>query len=269
MRLLLVFFILVPSVLLAQDGSYSLGGRHFALSGASVTLSDEWALFNNPGALGDNQSTAALISYRNRYNIQGFHIKGAAATYSNKYFNSGVKFYKFGDDLFNQQVVGFVIANRIQMVSLGGGINLIQTHVEGFSDRRVTALELGGTAELTSQIVLGAHIFNFKHGQQHPTTMKAGLSFRPKDFLMINTEIEKQLDSKEQFKAGLEYVVIPNVMLRTGVNIQGNEVNKSNTRGTFGLGLKLRWFVFDYAFTSEDLGEIHEISLAYRIFEGK
>ncbi|MFY0607718.1 MAG: hypothetical protein JXR10_13460 [Cyclobacteriaceae bacterium] len=265
MRIAIAILLLIPVLSIAQDGNYSLGGRHFAMSGASVTLSDEWAVFNNVGALGASQRTAALISYRNRYDIQGFHIRGAAITHSNKYFNSGVKFYKFGDDLFNQQILGLAIANKIQMVSIGGGINFIQTHVEGFADKRITALELGGIAELTSQFVLGAHIFNFKHGQQHPTTMKAGLSFRPRDFLMINTEIEKQLNARELFKAGLEYVVIPNVILRTGINIQGNEVDKSNTGGTFGLGLFFVGFAFDYAFTSEDLGDIHEISLSYRI----
>lgn len=265
MRWILILLFALPAVACAQDGNYDLGGRSTALSGTSLTLNDGWAIFNNPGALGRLDASTAMVSYQNRYNIQGFHVVGGAMVYHRPLFNTGFKYYKFGDQLFNQQVVGMVVANRIQMVSLGAGINVIQTHAEGLRTRRVWTLEMGGTAEITRKIMLGAHIFNFKHGQAHPTTMKAGLSFRPMDFLMLNMEIEKQLEIQEQFKAGMEYAIIKNVLIRTGLSVQGNELDQTRVYGTFGFGLRPKGFLIDYAFTNQTLGAIHEISLAYQL----
>ncbi|MFH6982609.1 PorV/PorQ family protein [Marinoscillum luteum] len=265
MRWILLFLLLTPCLLSAQDGNYALGARNGAMAGTSLTFTDGWAAFNNPGALGGLEASTAMITYQNRYNIEGFHVLGGGLVYHHSLVNTAIKYYKFGDDLFNQQVIGLVLANRIQMVSLGAGINIIQTHAEGLSTRRVAALEMGGTAEITRQIIFGAHIFNFKHGTMHPTTMKAGLSFRPKDFLMINTEVEKQLDSREKFKAGLEYAIIKNVLIRTGLNVQGNDLSNSQVRATFGFGFQPKNFLFDYAFSNENLGAIHEISLAYQL----
>lgn len=265
MRWILILLILIPGFSQAQDGQYGLGARNNALSGASVTLADSWAIFNNPGALGSYEHSTLIASYQNRYNIAGFHVVGGGMVYRQKWFTTGLKYYKFGDELFNQQLAGWSVANRFQMVCLGAGVNVIQTHTEGLSTRRVWTLEMGGTAEITPQILLGAHIFNFKHGELHPTTMKAGLSFRPKDFLMINAEVEKQLQAREQFKAGLEYELIRNVLLRTGINLQGNELDNSQVFGTFGFGLRPKKLLIDYAFTSQTLGAIHEISVGYQL----
>ncbi len=263
MRRLLCLILLAPLLALAQDGIYDLGARNKALSGASITLNDHWSSFNNPGALGSVQNSGAFVSFQNRYNLQGFHVIGGGAVYSNRLVNTGVKYYKFGDDHFNQQLAGIVLANRFQMVSLGIGVNVIQTHIEGQQTDRIIAVEMGGTAEITKSIILGAHIFNLQHSRDNPTTMKAGISFRPTDNLMLNTEVEKQIEANERIKTGLEYEVISNVFVRSGVNIQGNDVHKAQVNGTFGLGFRLKKFDFDYAFTSETLGAIHEISLVY------
>ncbi|MFT4833771.1 MAG: hypothetical protein ACI8WP_000528 [Flavobacteriaceae bacterium] len=267
MRLTLLLILAAPLLVSAQDGRFTMGGRHTALSGTSVTLDDGWAIFNNPGALGDLEESTVMVTYRNRYNIEGFHVRGGGAVYHHRLFNVGAKFYKFGDDIFSQQIFGLVLANRIQMVSLGAGFNIIQTYVEGLNTRRAAVLELGGTAALSEQLVLGAHLFNFKHGQVHPTTMKAGLSFRPIDVIMLNVELEKQIDTPEIFKAGLEYAILPSLFIRTGLHVQGNEVNQSSVNGTYGLGFLIKGFVIDYAFTNEPLGMVHEISLSYRILK--
>jgi len=260
---------LLPFILSAQDGTYNLGARNAGLAGTSVTISDSWAVFNNPGALGSVKTTSIMATYQNRYNISGFNVVGGGFVYHQPLFNTALKYYKFGDDLFNQQLIGLTIANRFQMVSLGAGVNIIQTHAEGLSNRRVWTMEMGGTAEITKQLVLGAHIFNFKNGQVYPTTMKAGLSFRPRDFLMINVEIQKQIDSRGQFKSGLEYEVIKNIYIRTGVNVQNNEVTNAVIRGTFGFGFHPKNLLFDYAFTNQNLGAINEISLTYNLKQSK
>lgn len=265
MNLFRLVFLFLPTMVMSQDGRFAMGARNHALAGASLTLTDAWSLFNNPGALGSHKQSSLMAGYQNRFDLEGFQVIGGGVVYHHTRFNVGVKYFKFGDRYFNQQLLGLVAANRFQRVSLGGGANLLQTHTEGVNTRRVWVGEFGGTAEITSKIYLGAHIFNFHHGTQYPTTMKAGLSFRPGEALMLNTEVEKQLDQKERIKAGLEYTVIKPLLLRTGVDLQGNDHAETHVAATFGLGFKPASFIIDYAYSSQPLGAIHEIALTYQL----
>lgn len=250
---------------LAQDGSYLLGARSGALSGASSTLADQWSLFNNPGATGSAKEAHAFVSYQNRYNIPGFQVIGGGFLLPSEYFNAGVKYWKFGDDLFSQQLAGLVFGNRFQMVSLGGGINVIQNAAEGLQTHRVILLEFGGRAEVTKNLTLAAHLFNLKHSPHHPATMKAGLAFEPTDNLLVNVEIEKQLDTPEKWKTGLEYELIHRIFVRTGIAVQGGYPT-GRVNSSFGFGLNPRSLKLDYALsTGSLLGLIHEVSLSYQI----
>lgn len=263
MRLALLLTLTLPIHLFAQDGVFNFGARSTAMGNASVTLIDQWALFNNPGSLGALENSSIMAGYRNLYNIEGFHVIGGGGVYHNRFFNLGVKYYKFGDQWFNQQLLGVVVANKFQMVSLGGGVSVIQTHTEGVNTRRVWVGEFGGVAEITELISFGAHIFNFKHGSLHPTTMKAGLSFQPKDYLILNLEIQKQIASAEKYKFGLEYAIIPAVLLRTGLSLEGSDISNTIFSQNFGLGLRPKDFLLDYSFSTAELGAIHEVSLSF------
>ena len=260
-RLLLILLLTIPLSIHAQDGDYNLGASSSAMGDASVTSVNSWALFNNPGATGALTSTVVMATYQNRYNIEGFHVVGGGGIIHTRLINVGVKYFKFGDDFFNQQLLGIVISNKLQMVSLGGGVSIVQTHAEGLKDERKIIGEFGGLAEITELISFGAHIFNFKHGVQHPTTMKAGLQVAPLENIGINLEVQKQLETREQFKTGIQYGLLDFLILRTGVNLQGYD-NGTNTNATFGFGIDANGFLMDYSFTNGEIGAIHELSLS-------
>lgn len=263
LKYLLAISLLIPLLCYAQDGDYTLGASNSAMADASVATVNNWSLFNNPGAAGSLEHTSIMVSYQNRYNIEGFHVIGGGAIVHQKWVNIGVRYFKFGDDLFNQQMVGLSLSNKLQMVSLGTGINVIQTHTEGLKDDRVWVGEFGGLAQITNNISFGAHIFNFKHGVEYPTTMKAGLRVSPLENIGLNGEVQKQLEQREIYKVGLEYELLEFLILRTGVNLQGVEdKSKTNTNAAFGFGLNTTGFLMDYSFNSGELGAIHEISLS-------
>ena len=89
--------------------------------------------------------------------------------------------------------------------------------------------------------------------------MRAGLSFDvTEDFLLV-LETEKDLDFPEVYKAGLEYRVIDNVWVRTGLRTEP-------FKGAFGVGFKPRNYQVDYAFSNDvNLGAIHEVSCSFFI----
>ena len=248
----------------AQDGTFHFGARHAGMAGASITLGDEYSLFNNVGGLGRVQNHALFAGYQNRYTISEFQVIGGGGIFHHHLGNMGVGYYKFGDAIFSQQKLHLAIGNKLQMVSLGLGVDWVQYDITSVGTQQVLAIQFGGIAEITPQFFFGAHIFNLNQatlisetGEQLPTVMKGGLSYRPTDELMLNAEIEKDLDFDEVFKAGIEYRIVEKVFVRTGIS----------TRpfiGAFGLGFHPKQLKFDYAFKNDTaLGNIHEFSLAY------
>ncbi|WP_370089612.1 hypothetical protein [Ekhidna sp.] len=262
-----VFFsslLLLAHLVSAQDGKYNLGGRSAGMAGASLTLGDEYSLFNNIGGLGRVENHSAFAAYQNRFGVTEFQVVGAGAVYHSDIGNAGVGFYKFGDDLYSEQRVHLAFGNKIQMVSLALGVDLLQYNISTIGTNRALAIQFGGIAEINKQLRFGMHIFNLNQAQldtetadKIPTIMKGGLSYRPSDELMINLEVEKDLDFDEVFKAGIEYQVVENVFVRTGISTEP-------FLGAFGVGFHPKNLKFDYAYSNDSrLGSIHEISVAY------
>ncbi|WP_258104046.1 hypothetical protein [Marinoscillum sp. MHG1-6] len=260
MRILFLLILLIINLIaFCQDANYRMGATNAALGGASVTIADSWSIFNNVGAIGRITGTQVAAGYQNRYDIHAFQVKAATLSHHFNSVTSGISYFKFGDDFFNQQKISLAIGNQIQMVSLGIGANVVQYHIEGLGTKRRFALEFGGVAEIFPKLYLGAHIFNFRESKYIPTNMKAGMSYRPNDQVMINIETEKEIGFKEQFKAGIQYQIIHPLFFRTGLSTYP-------FKSAFGLGLLVMKFNIDYCFSSDNnLGPIHELSLAYNI----
>lgn len=262
--LFLVFFLFV-FYSHSQDSRFNFGARNSGLAGASVTLSDQYSLFNNVGGLGRVDNHHLFGGYQNRFGISEFQVIGAGVVYHTEIGNAGFGFYKQGDDLFSQQRLHLAIGHKLQMVSLGLAADLIQYNITTIDTKQVVALEFGGIAEITPQFFFGAHIFNLNQvdlvketGEKIPTIMKAGLSYRPSQELIINVEVEKDLDFDETVKAGIEYQIIENVFIRTGIS-------SNPFLNAYGLGFQPRKLQFDYSYSHDsNLGEIHEVTLAYQ-----
>lgn len=250
----------------AQDGTFNVGARDAAMAGASLTLTDAYSLFNNIGGLGALESHELFAGYQTRFNIEELQTVAAGAVVHTSFTNVGAGFYRFGGDLFNQQRIHLAIGNKLQMVSLGAGIDLVQYAISTLETVQVLAIQFGGIAELTPQFVFGAHISNLNQARLHreseerlPTVMKAGLSYRPSNELMINLEVEKDLDFDEMIKAGIEYEVVEHIFLRTGISTRP-------FTGAFGFGFHPKKYKVDYAFSNDaNLGNIHTVALAYRL----
>ena len=248
-----------------QDGRFNLGAQHSGMAGASVTQRNHFSLFNNIGGLGHVKSPAIFTSYQNRYGIAEFQVIGGGLVYHTQYANIGIGYFKFGDDLFSQQRIHFAIGNKIQMVSLGLGADIVQYHISTIGSRLTLAVQFGGIADITQKLRFGVHIFNVNQAtlvkettEPLPTVMKGGITYLPSEELSLTVEVEKDLDFEEIIKIGLEYQIIEKVFFRTGINTKPFV-------STFGLGFHPSPFELDYSFASDaSLGSIHEVSLLFK-----
>ncbi|MFT6854572.1 MAG: hypothetical protein ACJA0X_000538 [Cyclobacteriaceae bacterium] len=259
MRLVtVVFFVFNILCAYSQDGQYNFGARSAGIGQASSTLMDGWSLFNNIGSLGLIENSSSFLGYQNRYNIGELQSIAGGITYAHDWATIGIGVFRFGGDLFNEQKIKLAIGHKLDMISLGVGINVVQYTIEGLETKRRLAIEFGGTVNLKENLLLAAHIYNFQKSALIPTVMKAGLSYRPIKGLMINIETEKDIDLDQVFRAGVEYQIIAPIYLRTGLQT-------SPVRSSYGIGYVLKSFNLDYAFVDNtDLSSIHEISITYQ-----
>ncbi len=187
-----------------------------------------------------------------------------------KYGTYGLSLSRFGDELYSQQHVGLGVSHKLGQFSLGAKAEVWQVSVEGYGSRKAVTLSVGGQAEVIPDIYFGAYAYNLNQAklaafedERLPTVMKAGLSYRPYQKLLLAIETEKHIDFPADFKAGLEYQLLQEKLaLRTGFSTQTHKL-------TFGVGLQARQLQVDYAFGSTtQLGISNHLSLAYTFRKG-
>lgn len=252
--------------LFAQSSSTLMGARAASMGYSSSTLADEWSIFNNVAGLAKVTSIVAAFSYDVQPSFKPFNK--AAATFSCP-INIGVAglgLFRFGDNLYNEQLVTLGYSSTFGLASLGVRLNCIQYNIQGFGSKFVITASFGGIAELTKRLFLGAHVININQPklseldeERIPTVLIAGVLVKISDDTSVTAEIEKDLDYKPAVKAGMEYRILKKFFVRTGVRINPNT-------GFFGFGFKPTRYSIDYTYQyNQDIGSRHQASVSYTL----
>ncbi|MCS6968808.1 MAG: hypothetical protein RMJ44_08515 [Cytophagales bacterium] len=268
-QVLLLVGVIVASFSKAQWRTTGIGVRAVGMANAAVAMSDEWAAFNNIGGLAWNQQATLLSAYDNRFQLAGFQTVVAGLigpVYRNSWAAGTVA--RFGDPLFNETIASLGASHKVANYSIGVRMNYIQIGIEGLGTRRLLAFETGGVGQLTPQLWIGAHIFNFNQArladfqdERLPTIMKIGISYRPHSRFILNLEGEKDILLPPRTKVGLEYRLVNSLALRTGIATQPHT-------GAFGLSLYLKKLEIGYALAIHQyLLPCHHLALRYQLFE--
>lgn len=263
---------------LAQNPSVSgvSGASNAAMAGVGASVANEWAIFNNIGALSAYQDIlpSAMLAFENRFGIKAlnsYHF-GIVSPFA---FGGvgGMTFQRFGDKHFNQTQVGIGYSHQISLVSVGAKINYFQIAVDdqiGITQgaRSNFLLELGGMAQLSKKWAVGIYGYNFTQAKLRvldagedriPVILKAGLSYKPIEAVFLSVETEKHIDYPATFRAGLNYQIHKYFYVRTGISTEP-------FLSSFGIGFHPKDFAFDYALSNQTaLGWVHQISIRYAL----
>lgn len=245
-----------------QSASTMIGARIAGLGYAGTAVTDEFALFNNPGSLSYNKSST-FFSFEVRPSLEGANRMAAGIQF--RLFNgiAAAGVFRFGDNLYNEQLLCAAFSHKLGLASLGARINYHQFSVEGFGTRQALTLDFGGLAEITPQISVGARISNVTQSSESylgilPVVLAAGICFRPQDHFLFTTEIEKDIRFPATWKAGIEYVIHEKMFFRTGFNLNPQVIYA-------GSGIRLRHLKFDYSITfNSNLGNAYQASAIYQ-----
>ena len=249
----------------AQSAMNNVGARAMALGFTSSTLHDEWAIYNNVAGVAKVDHPVAAFTSEINPAFPAFNRMAALFVAPIKKAGvAGLAAYRFGDNLYNEQILSAGFANKMGLASLGIKVNYFQYYAEGFGNTQAFTISFGGIAELTPKLLIGAHIVNINQpkrseqtGERMPTLLVLGLGFKLSEKLLVVSEVEKDLDYDLRWKSGVEYSVHKKFVARTGFNLKPQA-------GFVGLGFKPKKFQLDYAFQyNSNLGTIHQATVGY------
>lgn len=255
----------LPLKLLAQVPFSTMGARANGLANAGACLRDEWSQFNNIGGLAKVESTTAAFTYQLPSSLPGAHRMAALVAVPTAVGTAGMGIFRFGDELYNEQILSAGFSNQFGLASLGARINYIQYNAEGFGRKGVVSISVGGIAEIVPGFLIGAYLTNLNQpeisrNEEHlPTTMALGLAYAATENIFITCEVEKDIAYKPVSKCGIEYKPFGKISFRTGFNIQPGAI-------FFGTGFYTRGLRIDYSLQhATPLGFIQQASVAYHI----
>lgn len=261
--LIFVFTLKYELKISAQSVNIQMGARQMAMAGASASLSDSWALFNNVAGVAKQQQSCAF-AYEVSPALPGSARMAASVQLPFQSFTTGIGFFRFGDALYNEQLISLGIANRIGITSLGAKVNFNQYRADGFGVLSALSVDMGGITQLTPEIRVAAYITNLTQAsinngssERLPTRMVVGVGFQFTKKMVATTEVEKDIEYPLSWRTGFEYDVYRNLFFRTGYQLQPNALY-------FGLGARRKRLSIDYAMRYHFLlGTSHQASATF------
>ncbi|MEQ9591140.1 MAG: hypothetical protein RLN86_01000 [Cyclobacteriaceae bacterium] len=256
----------VSHVLLAQSGSALMSAEGAGVGYSTAALTKEWSLFNNIGGLSEATAFTSIFAYEVNPNLQGANRAAAGIVMPFKFVTTGLGLFRFGDDLYNEQMLSLGLSNRFGLGSLGIKINYIQYSAEGFGTHSAVGIDFGGIAELSKNFSIGAYIINLNQPklktvdeEKLPVKLTVGFRFRPSEKTSISSEVQKDIVHKPTIRAGVEFSIYKKIQFRAGANL-------NPTRFFSGIGYSGSRLKIDYALQfNPDMNVSHQASVGYLI----
>jgi len=266
----MIVFLLFPIRGRSQSTSLIMGARANGMGYAASGLADSWSLFGNVGGLAVVESATGAFSYHAHPSFRAFDRAAAVMAVPVKVGVVGAGVFRFGDDLYSEQVARLGFASEVGIASLGAQASYVQYQAEGFGTRGAITLGLGGITKLTPWLSVGVSINSLNQPvisedtqERLPTVLTAGLALRPSGLVLVVTEVEKDLDYTPMWRTGLEYVAHKKFMCRTGFTVHPQAA-------FLGFGFKGTVLTLDYALQFQQVpGVSHQATLGYRFRKKK
>lgn len=248
-RKILLFATCIPLIVNAFNGSGVIGGRAAGMGKASVSLTDFWAIQNNPAGIAGLQQATVGLAYENRYMMKELALKSAAIAIPTQFGVLGASFNQFGYHQYNENKLGLAYARAFgPSLRIGLQLDYLSSRfAEGYEGKDNVTFELGVQTQVNRKLAVGAYIFNPVRArlsnytdERIPVVMRFGVSYLFTPKLLGVAEIEKNSEFDPDIRMGLEFQVTETFYTRAGLAVNPGLL-------TFGSGLHFAGMRFDLA----------------------
>ena len=263
MHRIIVFVLLAASAVEAQSVSTRMGARASGMGYSSFTLIDELSFFNNVASLAWCTSPSLAFAYDLTQALPGANRAATAFALPTGIGFFGLGAFRFGDDVYSEQLLSGAFSHRLASASLGIKANWIQYRSVGFESRSTLSIDFSGLMKVTPAWTVAGGIFNVNQasivdGEVLPVVFVAGLGWQADGGPLLAMEMEKQLKAAARMKFGVEIPIQKKLRLRAGFGTAPVSLHG-------GVGALLQRMALDFSTSyGEALGFSYQASAALR-----
>ncbi len=234
------------------------------MGGTSVVSNNIYSSNNNQAILALIEKPTIATSYCNRFSLSDMQVM-AAIPFS--IGTIGLNVSRYGSSLYSEIKAGASFSRcfgQYFSAALQADLLTVKPSPQGESLYAFTA-EIGLWARPLEDLTIGFHIYNFintkydalYYSESVPVNMKFGLAYTIFDNFLITGELENSSIYGTSVRAGMEYYIVDQVVIRTG--------GASNpVLASIGLGVVLGDFHIDVAGQAvRSIGKTGSVSLTY------
>lgn len=264
---LLFWFLLILTLEAHPAGEYNtVGGRAAGMGFCSVAIADPWSVFNNPAGLSWVNKINAETYFENRFLMKELGLKAIGVDLPVKGGTFGLSFQEFGFSLYNEMRTGLAFGKKFgKPFSAGVQLDWLRIHLaEDLGTKNLFTFEIGLQYHINHSLSLGVHLYNplsiklvSYQNERIPSVFNLGLAWKFSEGFITTIEVEKDIQLKPIFKAGLEYHFVKPVYVRIGLLT-------NPTMFTFGFGVEYGQVNFDFSSSYHlVLGYSPQVALSY------
>jgi hypothetical protein len=269
----LLFLFYIPLSLCALNEPTGIGARCKGMGDVSVAVTDFWAMQNNQAIMPFYNKMAVGVYYDNRYLLKetSTAVVGFVFPVDKKKDFFGISLNHYGGHNFGNLQAGLAYSKSFADVfSFGVQFDYLYNYCcdAMYGHRSGFTFELGMYGKITPDFSMGFHVYNparmkmitYNEVKEYiPTLLRLGMAYNFKKKCVIGLDIEKNLEIKMQYHAGIEYIFTEYFILRGGVRLPDFSFS-------LGLGTQLKNMVIDMALSYHPyLGMSPQITVLYNI----
>jgi len=262
----ILIFQVITFCIYASHDIFPTGAKSAAMANASVTNRDIWCAFNNQAGLAEIRNFTAGVIYENKFLLKELGTKAGVFAIPVNTGTFALSFSQFGFSLYNENKAGLAYAMALgKNFNAGIQIDYLLTQLaENYGRKGLFTFELGLQAKLSEKMFMGAQIFNPLNikltdyvEERIPSYIRFGITYIFSPALNVIAEAEKNINNKPIIKMGIEYEMIKNIYIRTGI------ANNPSVF-SFGFGVNLKNLKIDFGTSRHNtLGYSPALSLLY------
>lgn len=269
MKQIFSFLLVAVFFISAKADNYPIGANSLGMANSTVAIPSLWSVYHNQAALAMLEGMNVGVYYDTRFNMQEFATKSLAFSASTSHGTFGFDFTSFGFSAFSDNKIGAAYSLKLaDKIAAGIQLDYFFIHQEAYYGNLSTISgEIGIIAMPVDNLYIAAHVFNpwrakiaNYQDERLPTIFRVGVSYHFNDAFDGSFEIQKDLQYSALFKAGMQYEIFKNFMLRGGLSF-----DNKNVYPAFGIGYTYNDITLDIAFENTYLlGNKTGIGLSYK-----
>lgn len=270
MKYVAAVIVVIVMVVGSNGLAQTIGTNSTALAGiVSVLPHDPWALFHNPGALGDS-SHLVVSSFLStgEFGLRELRRIAGSLVVPLDGAGIGIGIDQFGFDLYKESSLFAGFGCVLDGGWSGGiGVQFRQLDIKGYGSDRSVLVHAGGLVRIAPMMTLGIEASNVTGStigtirERLPQTLALGLRFEPSGHFVALGEVEKDV----RYPAAAKIAVRQSLGSFVGISagIAGHP-----SRFSAGVDVRYRGFTCSWAgYSHEDLGWTHHVGITVELSE--